>query len=240
MKSKEKPKMELTPRRITALARTFECGSVFRLSAAGEGLARLGEAVSACEALETLDVSGNELTSLDGLEGLSRLRVVSARGNRIGSLLGFPSLPSLERLLLQGNAVASLRDVEALAGRCPGLRDLRLQEMDGADANPVCGERGYRARVAELFPALEVLDGHRVRSKHCLEGVEAPGSPGQLAAEAKGGTAAEDWLEGLCVPPRASRARDDGTAALLDECHHLAREGTRMAAAVRQQAELTK
>ena len=141
-----------------------------------------------------------------------------------------------------------MRDLEALASRCEGLRDLRLQELDGSSANPVCSSlpaADYRARMAELFPGLHVLDGRRLKSKHDLERLVDEAretAPAAFAGEQLGrGGAPADWLEGFSPPPTAAHGAAPAAppqvgelAALLDECHTLAREGSRAAARVRR------
>lgn len=94
------------------------------------------------------------------------------------------SLPSCERLEvlhLEGNNIESLKQLEPLLELAPRLKQLCLQNEEKKLTNPsirislaelslnavplVCKSSGYPERVAQLFPALVVLDEMRLKSE---------------------------------------------------------------------------
>lgn len=72
-----------------------------------------------------------------------------------GGLQHLAGCPALEVLDLANNKIKSMDDVAALAAACP-----QLQRLDLSD-NDVSVAPGFRAKVLELFPKLQVLNGKK-------------------------------------------------------------------------------
>lgn len=108
--------------------------------------------------LEELYLSHNGLTSMAGLRSLRRLRVLDLAGNRLTALEGVDAHPALEDLWVNNNRIASLDSVAPLATANPALRTLYIEQ------NPVAASLGadYRSAVLALLPALTQLDADEV------------------------------------------------------------------------------
>lgn len=126
--------------------------------------------------LTSLDISKNNLTSLDGLAPLARTLVrLDASCNNIstpaplyagsGETLtprGNPSVfGRLEVLRLQGNAIRKMEDVLPLAG-LPKLRAIYLRDPNLKMANPVCDAVDDYAKIMarEFTPRCRCIDSH--------------------------------------------------------------------------------
>lgn len=93
--------------------------------------------------LETLNVSCNRLSSLDGVEELSNLSSLNLSGNMITSINSLSCLTKLEN-----------------------LRVLRLHDSIQGFSNPVCAsQENYKKVMCNLLPKLSTLDGERVSGK---------------------------------------------------------------------------
>ncbi|XP_057685809.1 leucine-rich repeat-containing protein 23 isoform X3 [Corythoichthys intestinalis] len=91
-------------------------------------------------ALESLNLSGNRIERLNGLESclFSKLGTLELRGNRLTSTNGI-NLPNLERLYLAQNAITSLEGLEKLERLTTlHLRDNKLGTLEGLNANMKC------------------------------------------------------------------------------------------------------
>lgn len=129
--------------------------------------------------LKVLHLQGNELTRIDGLDGLLHLRELVLDRNKIkalepGSLASlnnlrelrmeevglrslshFGPLPLLHALFLGGNRIAELIEIEKLS-QLPSLHELVLAN------NPCARKPLYRATTLRKIPPLRVLDGRDV------------------------------------------------------------------------------
>ncbi|CAK7235447.1 protein phosphatase regulatory subunit Sds22 [Sporothrix curviconia] len=94
-------------------------------------------------ALEELWLAKNKITSLDGLAGLPKLRLLSVQSNRIRDLSPLKDVPTLEELYVSHNALTSLT---SLAGKPEAAAD---------DANKADTED---AATPTTLPLLRVLD----------------------------------------------------------------------------------
>ena len=94
-------------------------------------------------ALKSLDLSHNQISKLEGLDGLTSLTGLSLRNNQIRKLEGLDHLTSLTGLNLRGNQIAKLEGLNALTSltglylrrnqliKLEELKDLtQLQELD--------------------------------------------------------------------------------------------------------------
>ena len=77
--------------------------------------------------LERLDLSNNRIVRMDGLEGLTRLRVLRLAHNQLRSCSGTEGLVALEELNLSANATANVLSVRSLACN-HALRRLELRD----------------------------------------------------------------------------------------------------------------
>ncbi|XP_071657484.1 geranylgeranyl transferase type-2 subunit alpha isoform X2 [Patagioenas fasciata] len=97
-----------------------------------------------------LDLSGNRLRRIPKTMGaLRRLRVLDLSLNEVTTLQGFPPLPHLEELDLHGNPIGDASALTPLAA-CPQLRRIRLADTPLAAAPDRC------ARLAELLPQVTI------------------------------------------------------------------------------------
>lgn len=140
------------------------------------GLASV-ELLSACASLEVLDLSGNQLATLEGVH-LPRLRALHLRRCGLDAAFfaspSFPALPALERLHLQGNRVESLAVLNALAAKCPALQYLFLQDPAGSEANPLCALPDYAASVRRFLPNVSPAAAARAADRRVLSDLLPP------------------------------------------------------------------
>ncbi len=85
--------------------------------------------------LEELDVSGNHLRDLSGIEGLSKLRVLNISGNQLRDLSGLEGLCGLEELTAEKNMIEDLSPLSGLHT----LQKLDLSENRITDLSPLAG-----------------------------------------------------------------------------------------------------
>lgn len=151
-------------RRISAELIDEVCGSIRSLAvlnlshndiATIENLERL-------TALTRLDLSHNRIALVSGLSTLHRLTHLSLASNRIRLITGMEQLHSLETLLLADNLIEAPAHVRTLAW-LPVLHSLTLA------GNPLATDTRHRTDVSGLLPRLRFLDGEAVH----------PGGPAQ-------------------------------------------------------------
>lgn len=105
-------------------------------------------------AMTTIDVSNNQLSSLD-VSHLVAATEVNAADNRLRRVcLPSGELSSLRVLVLDNNDIGSVDDVECVGAACVETLGLR--------GNPVCDQDGFRSAILEQFPALRQLDGEKL------------------------------------------------------------------------------
>lgn len=90
-----------------------------------------------CAALQLLDLSGNKLTTLVGLEPVAaQLTFLNVAENRLRDISALAACTALQRCHLEGNELATVADLAVLVS-LPQLSDLVLQRpVPLADANP--------------------------------------------------------------------------------------------------------
>ncbi|KAM9251661.1 geranylgeranyl transferase type-2 subunit alpha [Cariama cristata] len=97
-----------------------------------------------------LDLAGNSLGGLPpALGGLRRLQVLDVSHNEVTTLEGVPPLPRLEELRLDGNPISHASALAPLAA-CPRLARLRLAET------PLAASTEATAHLAQLLPHIDV------------------------------------------------------------------------------------
>ena len=150
---------------IQAESRHFDLDAITTLRVTGRReLTSIGPEIGLCMSLTELDLSGNALEEVDGIDALKSLKRVVLSNNRLHRLGCLPQCVALEHILLQRNEFRS--DPGALvAGLAllPRLRSLYFQNFDGSDANDCCARSEYRAAVLTELPELHILDGERLR-----------------------------------------------------------------------------
>ena len=92
-----------------------------------------------CPCSQELNLSGNEIDKIEGLERLHNLRKLTLTTNKITSLAGLAKCENLEHILIQ---VLCVRP----CARAP-------IEPSGADGSSAQIVRGWRRRVHRLTPA---------------------------------------------------------------------------------------
>ncbi|XP_046335182.2 uncharacterized protein LOC124117384 isoform X3 [Haliotis rufescens] len=95
--------------------------------------------------LTFLDISHNNIHNLDSLHTkLGNLKTLKLAGNKLGSLQGFSKLFSLEILDVSNNEIGQVSDIKPIGG-LPCLENLLLT------GNPVTIVLDYRTKVLEVF-----------------------------------------------------------------------------------------
>lgn len=129
--------------------------------------------------LTHLDLSSNDLSSLEGLNGLPhllwldishnrvdslrplsqcyRLRYLMASHNEVSSVNGIEGLQKLERLQLNSNQIASISEVRVIA-TLSTLKHLALR------GNPIARSQNFRLQLTHMMPGLYYLDREPLRS----------------------------------------------------------------------------
>eukprot|EP00756_Hemistasia_phaeocysticola_P047026 Hpha_TRINITY_DN2090_c0_g1::TRINITY_DN2090_c0_g1_i1::g.83047::m.83047 len=133
--------------------------------------------------LRHLFLTGNALTSFEGLSGLPHLETLTVSNNRLSSFEFLGSLPELQFLAAQHNRISSFKHFPHL----PKLCRLSL------DSNPIAGcgieqrAQGYRTMALAVAPTLVQVDAKPVSAQEKLWG------------ESWGGVVQHAILEGFIV-----------------------------------------
>ncbi|XP_039531795.1 leucine-rich repeat-containing protein 49-like [Pimephales promelas] len=114
------------------------------------------ENVSGLSKLRLLNLSGNRIARVENLRGLQSLTELNLRHNSISDVTDLQYLPRLQRLFLSANSISSL-DALACLWDCRSLSELSV------DGNPVALESCYRHTLLRCCsPHLQLLDMRRV------------------------------------------------------------------------------
>lgn len=108
--------------------------------------------------IQELNLEGNQLLTLKGLDKLDRLTTLNAGGNNIKSLSALSPCRSLKNVDLRNNKIVNIRQVEFLI-EIPWLDILILT------GNECCSKSQFRARVIYRLPNLKKLDRTLVSSE---------------------------------------------------------------------------
>lgn len=103
--------------------------------------------------LEALYLAQNQLTTLDGINTLSKLQVLNVKHNEIRSLaaLSAQDIPRIRKLCISENHICHISEIEKLQS-FPFLCDLFLAP------NPITDLPYYRAQILHRLPRLRWLD----------------------------------------------------------------------------------
>jgi len=129
---------------------------------------------------DSLDLSDNEITKLEGFPLLNRLKTLLLSNNRIIRVvpnLG-EQLPNLETVVLSNNKIQNLSDLDTLA-ELPSLRRLSLLD------NLVTKKPHYRLYVIHKLPKLKLLDFRKIKEKERLASTKLFGAPEAVKAKEK-------------------------------------------------------
>lgn len=157
----------LTEEDICVAARQYDAGLVYHLSLPRHGLCQIEpNALARCQWLQLLDLSGNKLTTLAGIEPVAALLTfLNVAENTLTDISALAGFSALQYCHLEGNELASVASLQVLVS-LPQLVELVLQRtapLFGADPqeallldNPVC-------RNAEAYQREFLLQVHHVR-----------------------------------------------------------------------------
>jgi Leucine-rich repeat (LRR) protein len=101
--------------------------------------------------ISELNLEGNRLVTISGLEKLSRLSALNISNNQIRSLGPLRKCEKLHNLNAQNNKISKIRQVEFLSD----LQWLQHLQLTG---NSCCEKPFYRARVVFRLSNLQALD----------------------------------------------------------------------------------
>eukprot|EP01062_Namystynia_karyoxenos_P083716 TRINITY_DN9686_c0_g1_i1.p1 TRINITY_DN9686_c0_g1~~TRINITY_DN9686_c0_g1_i1.p1 ORF type:complete len:270 (+),score=98.71 TRINITY_DN9686_c0_g1_i1:85-810(+) len=217
----------------------FDLASVLTLPLGGLGIRDLKGLAPLCN-LTNLDLSGNRVAKLEGLDGLGRsLLRLDLRDNCVSRLEGLQPLQQLEVLRLQGNRVSDLDSVLSLAG-LPRLRALHLQDLGGRNANPVCRLPRYGDSVTRRLKSLSCLDGEYFLNEDLVPRRVGDGEGEDLVIPDPEPWVPKGFFDGVLSsqrpgPANPFAAQEKSLLALLAECRGAVQ---RADAALAQQREL--
>ena len=111
-------------------------------------------ALSALPALEELYLSHNDLSSLSGLEAVSRLRTLDVSNNRIAHLTNLAHLEQLEEFWASSNLLESFPEIERELGALKGLHTVYFEH------NPLQKKAGptYRNKIRLCLKDIKQID----------------------------------------------------------------------------------
>jgi len=156
----------------------------------------------------TIDLSDNELLTIDNLPLLKRLTSLLLNNNRICKIaekLG-DFAPNLTTLMLTNNRLLTLRDLEPIAA-LQTLTHLSVQH------NPVAKEANYRLFLIARLPKLKALDFRKVKLQERAEAKKLFGD-GKDSSK----VVAKMEIDGkVAYPVKPSAAAASSTSAMMEE-----------------------
>ncbi|CAE7369399.1 LRGUK [Symbiodinium sp. CCMP2456] len=107
--------------------------------------------------LRTLSLAQNKLSSVEGVQSLTKLHSLDVRHNNITTIdaLHAQDIPRLRKLRVSENRISQMREVDQLA-------DFRFLSELYLNPNPVSQLPQYRAQVLHRLPRLRSLDAEQV------------------------------------------------------------------------------
>jgi len=154
----------------------------------------------------TIDLSDNELLTIDNLPLLKRISSLLLNSNRICKIadnLG-DFVPNLTTLMLTNNRMLTLRDLEPLAS-FRTLTHLSLQQ------NPVAKEANYRLFLIARLPKLKALDFRKVKLQERAEAKKLFGDGKDASKVAK------MEIDGKAAYPVKPSAASSSSSAMIEE-----------------------
>ncbi|KAK9314015.1 leucine-rich repeat-domain-containing protein [Lipomyces starkeyi] len=107
---------------------------------------------------DAIDLTDNDITHLNNIPRLLRLRRLLIARNRITHIAPTiaKSIPNLTTLILTSNSISNLSDLE-------GLKELKQLSYLSLVNNPITRREHYRSWVIWRLPSVRVLDYEKVR-----------------------------------------------------------------------------
>eukprot|EP01129_Flabellula_baltica_P012031 TRINITY_DN5372_c0_g1_i1.p1 TRINITY_DN5372_c0_g1~~TRINITY_DN5372_c0_g1_i1.p1 ORF type:complete len:209 (+),score=53.80 TRINITY_DN5372_c0_g1_i1:24-650(+) len=124
----------------------------------GNKIPRIENLGAAEDQFDTIDLSDNTITKLEGFPLMNRMRTLLLSNNQIKYIadgLG-ASLPNLESIILTNNLIEELGEIDSLT-ELENLRTLSLLK------NPVTNQEHYRLYVIHRIPQLKILDFQKIK-----------------------------------------------------------------------------
>ena len=124
-------------------------------------------------ALKSLDLSHNQISKLEGLDGLTSLTGLSLRNNQIRKLEGLDHLTSLRGLDLSGNQISKLEGLDSLTSLrgldLSGNQLIKLEGLDHLTSLTGLNLRGNQIAKLEGLNALTSLTGLYLRRNQLIK-----------------------------------------------------------------------
>lgn len=154
--------LEVTEPLVKFVSGQYDVSLVRSLTLSHLGIRALGNnGLQLCASLTRLELVGNGLTSLVGIEALGEtLQRLDVSLNRITGIAPVAALVKLEVLHLEGNEIEDTVFINSLTS-LKLLRALYMRSYDGIRTNPVCKLMPrYGETMMQRLPQLRCLDGH--------------------------------------------------------------------------------
>eukprot|EP01060_Flectonema_neradi_P021285 TRINITY_DN2884_c1_g1_i1.p1 TRINITY_DN2884_c1_g1~~TRINITY_DN2884_c1_g1_i1.p1 ORF type:complete len:614 (+),score=124.07 TRINITY_DN2884_c1_g1_i1:115-1842(+) len=116
--------------------------------------------------IQEIDFSNNRITDAKGLPKSAPLTTLNLSNNRMPNTNGLEGLIQLQTLKLDNNYICLTEDMRNLSS-CRGLKQLTLS------GNPCADHASYRVSVSHLIPSLDMIDGSKV-GKRQVPGWQVP------------------------------------------------------------------
>ena len=164
MSKKPQDDLVLTEELLRISSGQYDVGLITTAVLMELGLKSLFNGLERCSSLTSLNLSGNRLLSIEGIEHCSAtLQFLDLSNNSISRLDLLVQFKKLEVLKAQPNNVESLDALGSMSSSTmPALRAIYFQSKDRQQTNPLCqcNMDDYVKAVNERFPKIRCLDGH--------------------------------------------------------------------------------
>ena len=141
-----------------------------RISLVGKSVGRLDAVPEQFKLVESLYLSNNLITDLQGLTQFPRLKSLSIGGNRVeavGQLIGLKALMRLENLSIEGNPVCGIAGVrEFLVSGLSSLRTLDGKEITAAERDRA---KAFTQQIESLETLAVLNEEHIAVLQHLLK-----------------------------------------------------------------------
>jgi len=167
--------MRLTAELVLSSSSYFNPVKERELDLRGNKIAVIENLGASQDQYDSIDLTDNEITKLEGFPQLNRIKTILISNNRIARIannLG-EQLPNLDTLVLSNNKLQNLSDIDPLA-EFPNLRRLSLLD------NVVTKKTHYRLYVIHKLPKLKLLDFIRIKEKERVASTKLFGAPDKV------------------------------------------------------------